>query len=228
MSPTMIKNYIKDRAQAAVTYITEYGNTMLWNLENLIPAHRLMQRLQIVFGRTDAVRERIDKAIEQDDEIRRKKCMCYLKPPKRFPVLENMQNEETATLINWIHLQTQTLIDDLNEELRLQNDEDDPFTQNIVYAPTNPVQETREVPNGQESVERKKFCGEIPPQSHKEHMAEKLASPLPLEKTNNQLPQHMSNEHTNRQREENSEIPPLNKEIRSKPPVYTTRTNGTR
>ena len=27
MSPAMRKNYIKDRAQAAVTYITEYGNT---------------------------------------------------------------------------------------------------------------------------------------------------------------------------------------------------------
>ena len=32
MSPAMRKNYIKDRAQAAVTYITEYCNTMLWNL----------------------------------------------------------------------------------------------------------------------------------------------------------------------------------------------------
>ena len=118
MSPTMRKNYIKDRAQVAVTDITEYGNTMLWNLENLIPAHKLMQSLQIVFGRTDAVRERIDKAIERDDKIRRKKCMCYLKPPKRFPVPENMQNEESATWINWIHLETQALIDDLNEELR--------------------------------------------------------------------------------------------------------------
>ena len=29
MSPAMRKNYIKDRAQAAVTYITEYDNTML-------------------------------------------------------------------------------------------------------------------------------------------------------------------------------------------------------
>ena len=27
MSPAMQKNYIKDRAQAAVTYIMEYGNT---------------------------------------------------------------------------------------------------------------------------------------------------------------------------------------------------------
>ena len=43
MSPTMRKNYIKDRAQAAVTYIKEYGNTRLWNLENLVPEHKLMQ-----------------------------------------------------------------------------------------------------------------------------------------------------------------------------------------
>ena len=33
MSPAMRKNYIKDRAQAVVTYITEYGNTKLWTLE---------------------------------------------------------------------------------------------------------------------------------------------------------------------------------------------------
>ena len=37
MSPAMRKNYIKDRAQAAVTYITEYGNSALWSLENLVP-----------------------------------------------------------------------------------------------------------------------------------------------------------------------------------------------
>ena len=43
MSPTMRKNYIKDRAQAAVTYITEYGNTRLWALEELVPTHKLMQ-----------------------------------------------------------------------------------------------------------------------------------------------------------------------------------------
>ena len=68
MSPAMRKNYVKDRDQAAVTYITEYGNTRLWTLENLAPTHKLTQCLQIVFGRTDAVREKIDKAIKQDDE----------------------------------------------------------------------------------------------------------------------------------------------------------------
>ena len=83
MSPAMRKNYIKDRAQAAVMYITKYGNTALWSLENLVPLHKLMQHLQIVFGRVDAVRKAVDEAIENDDEIRRKKCMQYLKPPKR-------------------------------------------------------------------------------------------------------------------------------------------------
>ena len=69
MSPTMQKNYIKDRAQAAVTYITEYGNTRLWTLEDLVPEHKLKQHLQIIFGRTDALREVIDKAIECDNEL---------------------------------------------------------------------------------------------------------------------------------------------------------------
>ena len=106
MSPAMRKNYIKDRAQAAVTYIMEYGNTTLWSLEKRAPIHKLTQRLQIVFGRVNAVRKAVDEAIENDDKIRRKKCMCYLKPAKRFPVPEDMESEETATWINWIHMET--------------------------------------------------------------------------------------------------------------------------
>ena len=70
MSPAMRKNYIKDRPQAAVTYITEYCNTALWSLENLVPLHKLTQRLQVMFGRVDAVRKAVDEAIENDDEIR--------------------------------------------------------------------------------------------------------------------------------------------------------------
>ena len=79
MSPAMRKNYIKDRAQAAVTYITEYGNTKLWSLERKAPLHKLTPRLQIVFDRVDAVRKAVDEAIEHDDEIRRKKCMSLPK-----------------------------------------------------------------------------------------------------------------------------------------------------
>ena len=106
MSPTMGKDYIKDRAQAAVTYITEYGNTQLWTLEDLVPEHTLKQHLQVIFGRTNILEEVIDKAIECHDELRRKKCMQYLRPPKRFPAQEEMDNEETATWIGWIHQET--------------------------------------------------------------------------------------------------------------------------
>ena len=116
MSPMMRKNYNKDSAQAAVTYITEYGNTMLWSLENLVPPHKLTQCLQMIFGRADTVRKAVDKVEEIDDEIRRKKCMRYLKPPKRLPVPEDLGSDETATWINWIHLETQALLEDLNEE----------------------------------------------------------------------------------------------------------------
>ena len=163
MSPATRKNYIKDRAQAAVTYITEYGNTTLWSLENLVPLHKLTQRLQIVFGRVDAVRKAVDEAIENDDEIRRKKCMRYLKPPKRFPVPEDMESEEMATWINWIHMETQALLEDLNEEIKLQNTADDPFTKCIIYAPTQSTQKPMEFHDNQEPIRKQKAYSEIPP-----------------------------------------------------------------
>ena len=166
MSPAMRKNYIKDRAQAAVMYITEYGNIALWSLENLVPLHKLMQCLQIVFGRVDAVRKAVDEAIENDDEIRRKKCMRYLKQPKRFPVPEDMESEETATWINWIHMETQALLEDLNEEIKLQNTADDPFTKHIVYAPTQSTQKPMEFHDNQEPVRKQKANSEIPPNGH--------------------------------------------------------------
>ena len=193
MSPAMRKNYIKDRAQAAVTYITEYGNTALWSLENLVPLHKLTQCLQVMFGRVDAVRKAVDEAIENDDEIRRKKCMHYLKPPKRFPIPEDMESEETATWINWIHMETQALLEDLNEEIKLQNTADDPFTKHIVYAPTQSTQKPIEFHDSQQPVRKQKANSEIPPSRQERQIEEKLASPLPTENTSKPLPQHTNN-----------------------------------
>ena len=127
-----------------------------------------MQRLQVVFSRVDAVRKAVDEVIENDDEIRRKKCMLYLKPPKRFPIPENMESEETATWINWIHMETQALLEDLNEEIKLQNTKiqntaDDPFTKHIVYAPTQSTQKPREFHDSQQPVRKQKANSEIPP-----------------------------------------------------------------
>ena len=180
MSPTMRKNHIKDRKKAVVIYKTEYSNTRLWSLEKLVPQDKLTQCLQIVFGRADAVRRAVDGAIEIDDEIRRKKCMHYLKPPKRFPVPEDMEGEETATLINWIHLETQALLEDLNEGVRLQNKADDPFTKHIVYASTSTIQGATKVYSSQQKV-----SSEILSNRHEQQPEEKLASPLPVESTNN-------------------------------------------
>ena len=221
MSPAMRKNYIKDRAQAAVTYIMEYGNTTLWNLEKKAPMHKLTQWLQIVFGRVNAVRRAVDEAIENDDEIRRKKCMCYLKPPKRFLVLEDMESEETATWINWIHMETQAMLEDLNEEIRLQNEADDPFSQHIVYAPSQSTQRPREFQNSREPAqENTEQTARSRLDRHEQQLEEKLALPLPIEYTSKPLPQCINNRH--------GEIPPVTRDVRSKPPTYTAQTNNTR
>ena len=219
MSPAMRKNYIKDRAQAAVMYITEYGNTALWSLENLVPLHKLTQCLQVMFGRVDAVRKAVDEVIENDDEIRRKKCMRYLKPPKRFPRPEDMESEETATWINWIHMETQALLEDLNEEIKLQNRADDPFTKHIVYAPMQSTQKPIEFQDSQQPVRKQKANNKIPPSRQERQIEEKLASPLLTENTSKPLPQH-----TNNQR---GEILPTTRDVRSKPPTYTTRASNT-
>ena len=159
-------------------------------LEKLVPTHKLTQRLQVIFSKTNAVKE---------EKIRRKKCMRYLKTPKRFPTLEDMGKEETSTLIGWIHTETQALIEDLNEEIKLQNEEDDQFTKNIVYAPLNSIQEREAAPNSREKSSRNNFSSEISPKIQQE---EKLTSPLPVERTNNPLPQRIRSKH--------SEILPVN------------------
>ena len=220
MSPVMRKNYIKDRAQAAVMYITEYGNTTLWSLENLVPLHKLMQCLQVVFDRVDAVRKAVDEVIENDDEIRRKKCMRYLKPPKRFPIPEEMDSEETAMWINWIHMETQALLEDLNEEIKLQNTADDPFTKHIVYAPTQLTQKPMKFHENQEPIRKQKANSEIPPSRHEWQTEEKLASPLPTENMSKPLPQRTNNPR--------GEIPPTTRDVRSKPSTYTTGVGNTR
>ena len=80
---------------------------------------------------------------------------------------EEMDNEETAAWISWIHQETHSLLEDLNEEIRLQNDEDDPFTKNVVYA-TDAC-----------------HTSEISPKEYRQQLEDKLASPLSSSKTKN-------------------------------------------
>ena len=170
-----------------------------------MPGYKLKQCLQVIFGRTNALREVIDKAIEQDDKLRRKKCMRYLRPPKRFPAPEEMDNEETATWIRWIHQETHALLEDLNEEARLQSDMDDPFTKDVIYATGD------------------QLINEISPKDHTQQPEEKPASPLPMGRVNLPLPQRIHNRC--------GEIPPEHKgtrDLRGKPLVHNMRNNNTR
>ena len=146
--------------------------------------------------------------------------MHYLKPPKRFPRPEDMESEETATWINWIHMETQALLEDLNEEIKLQSTADDPFTKHIIYAPTQSAQKTIEFQDSQQPVRKQKVNSEIPPSRQERQIEEKLASPLPTENTSKPLPQWANNQH--------GKIPPTNRDVRNKPPTYTTRASNTR
>ena len=195
MSPTARKNYIKDRTQAAETYIMEYNNTRLWKLEDKVPPENLTQRLQIVFGRVNAVREAIDEALEKDNEIRRRANLRYLETPTRFPTPDTMHTHEPIRWIAWMQEETQRLIEGVNEEIKLLNEEDDPFS-NIA----------RQQKQGK--------TGEIPP-------VEKLATPLIPEKVNNPLPQRTKPQN----KRGTSEIPPVSNQdfIQGKPPVHNTK-----
>ena len=196
MSPTARKNYIKDRTQAAETYIKEYNNTCLWKLEDKVLPESLDQRLQIVFGRVNALREAIDEALEKDNEIRRKTNLRYLQTPNRFPTPDTIRNHEPTRWIAWVQEETQRLIEGINEEINLLNEEDDPFT-------------NMTVPRKQGKT------GEIPP-------VEKLATPLIPEKVNNPLPQRTKPQN----KKGNGEIPPVNNQdfMQGKPPAHNSKT----
>ena len=82
-----------------------------------------------------------------------------------------MDNKETAMWIGWIQQETHALLEDLNEEVRLQNNMDDPFTKNIVYAMGS------------------HHTSKILPDEHTQQLEEKLASLLSSRKANIPLPQ---------------------------------------
>ena len=101
------------------------------------------------------------------------------------------------------------MLEDLNEEIRLQNEADDPFSQHVVYAPTQSVQRPREYQNSRELAGKHKANSEISPDGHEQQLEEKLASPLLIEYTSKPLLQCINNRC--------GEIPPVIRDVRSKP-----------
>ena len=69
------RNYIRDRMRAAITYINGYHDTQAVLDEDKTHRNTLLTRLQIVFGRVNSVREKIDEALLIDDMHRRRRNM---------------------------------------------------------------------------------------------------------------------------------------------------------
>ena len=92
MTPKMRRNYVRDRTQAALTYITEYETAQEWERDPQYDKQQVLQQLQIIYGKADQVKQRIDTALNNNDIHRRRRVMRPLGLPKRFPVPQNMKN----------------------------------------------------------------------------------------------------------------------------------------
>ena len=121
------KRYVKDRAQAGVTYIAEHSHTVTLKGENRYHPGMLDTRLNIIFGRTQAIKEKIDEALRMDDTYRRRRNMRALTAPTRFPDPTSMDRASDDEWLRWMRHEMYTLVEALDEEARARQDENDPF-----------------------------------------------------------------------------------------------------
>ena len=137
MTLNMRRNYVRDRTQAALTYISEYDATQKWEGDPQYDQQQVRQRLQIVYGKANQVRERIDTALNNDDIHRRRRMMRILELPKRFPQPQNMKDSPVTTWITWIREESNELIAAIDEEVTKRQDPDDPFdgTASGIFSP---------------------------------------------------------------------------------------------
>ena len=149
----MRRNYVRDRTQAALTYISEYDTTQKWEGDPQYDQQQVRQRLQIVYGKANQVRERIDTALNNDDIHRRRRMMRTLGLPNRLPQPQNMKDSSVATWITWIRDESNELITAIDEEVTKKQDPDDPFdgTASGIFLP---LQHGNEAPPQQQCVQQ--------------------------------------------------------------------------
>ena len=137
MTPNMRRNYVRDRMQAALTYITEYETAQQWGRNPQYDKQQVLQRLRNIYGKADKVKQRIDTALSSDDIHRRRRVMHPLGLPQRFPEPQSMKNCSTSTWIAWIREENNDLIAAIDEENARRRDPDDPFdgTAGGIFAP---------------------------------------------------------------------------------------------
>ena len=127
MSPQMRRNYVRDRTQAALTYIKEYETSQEWEQDPQYDVQQVRQRLQIVYGKADQVKQRIDVALLNDDIYRRRRVMRTLELPLRFPSPQTMKDSSVVTWVQWIREESNKLIAAIDDEITRRQDPDDPF-----------------------------------------------------------------------------------------------------
>ena len=127
MTLNMRRNYVRDRTQAALTYISEYETAQRWESDPQYDAQQVRQRLQIIYGKADQVKQRIDTALNNDDIHRRRRMMRTLGLPKQFPQPQNMKDSSVTTWITWMRDESNELLAAIDEEVTKRQDPDDPF-----------------------------------------------------------------------------------------------------
>ena len=156
------KNYVRDRMQATLIYISEYAETKHMMTEGRYNSEELLVRLRAVFGRVDQVKHHIDIALQQDNAHCRRRNMRFLLLPTHFPRPESMGQGDIAVWTNWIREETDEIMKQLEEERDSRSDPDDPFngTANGVFQPLQdplslppPVQTPKRQGNNSEDSE---------------------------------------------------------------------------
>ena len=153
MSLNMRRNYVRDRTQAALTYISEYETAQKWESDPQYDGQQVQQRLQIIYGKANQVKQRIDTALNNDDIHRRRRTMRTLGFPKRFPQPHNMKDSSVTTWITWVREESNELIAAIDEEVTKRQDPDNPFdgTASGIFLP---LQHENEVPPQQQGVQQ--------------------------------------------------------------------------
>ena len=114
---------------------------------------QVQQWLQIVYGKADQVKQRIDVALLNDDIYRRRRVMRVLDLPQRFPLPHTMKDSSVVTWVQWIREESNKLIAAIDDEITRRQDPDDPFdgTASGIFPPLQNVTETQ-----QKAVPKKK------------------------------------------------------------------------
>ena len=146
-------------------YISEYETAQKWENDPQYDGPQVQQRLQIIYGKADQVKQKINAALNNDDIHRRRRTMRTLGLPKRFPHPQNMKDSSVTTWITWVREESNELITAIDEEVTKRQDPDDPFdgTASGIFLPLRHENETprqQEVQQVDESDNRNLQKGE--------------------------------------------------------------------